>query len=89
MNKSVHFTVPGRAQGVFFRMATKLQADQQNVKGWVCNLADGRVEGVAMAEQASLNSFIEWLNCGPELARVSKVELNEIEIEDFDGFEIR
>ena len=89
MVKSVHFTVSGRVQGVFFRMATKAQADQKNIKGWVCNLADGRVEGVATADQDSLNSFTEWLNRGPELASVSKVDLNEIEIENFDKFEIR
>ena len=60
MIKSVHFTITGRVQGVFFRMATKLQADQQNVKGWVRNLHDGKVEGVAIAEQANLTSFTEW-----------------------------
>ena len=70
-------------------MAAKLQADQRQVKGWVCNLADGCVEGVATTKLTSLNSFIDWLNSGPELALVLKVEVNDIETEEYEGFEIR
>lgn len=88
-DKTVHFLVSGRVQGVFFRRATKQQADLHGLSGWVCNRRDGRVEGVVAGRRKRLDDFIAWLHRGPDLARVLKVEVEEIEGEDFDGFEIR
>jgi acylphosphatase len=81
--------VSGRVQGVFFRMATKQQADLHGLTGWVRNRRDGRVEGVVAGGQQRLDEFIAWLHRGPDLARVLKVELEEVEGEDFDGFVIK
>ena len=89
MRRTIHFTVHGRVQGVFFRASTKQQADHYGVAGWVRNLRDGKVEGVATAEETALGLFTEWLQRGPELAKVLKVETRELEIQELDGFEIR
>ena len=89
-DKIVHFLVSGRVQGVFFRMATKQQADLYGLSGWVCNRRDGRVEGVVAGASQRLDDFIAWLHRGPDLARVLKVELEEVEGEEnYSGFEIR
>ena len=89
-DKTVHFLVSGRVQGVFFRMATKQQADLYGLSGWVCNRRDGRVEGVVAGASRRLDDFIAWLHRGPDLARVLKVELEEVEGEEnYSGFEIR
>jgi acylphosphatase len=89
-DKTVHFLVSGRVQGVFFRMATKQQADLYGLSGWVCNRRDGRVEGVVAGASQRLDDFIAWLHRGPDLARVLKVELEEVEGEEnYSGFEIR
>lgn len=89
-DKTVHFLVSGRVQGVFFRMATKQQADLYGLTGWVCNRRDGRVEGMVSGGQQRLDDFIAWLHRGPDLARVLKVELEDVEGEEnFSGFEIR
>lgn len=42
----------GRVQGVGFRYATKQIAAGFEVTGWVKNLPDGRVELLAVAEEA-------------------------------------
>ncbi len=89
MNKTLHFLVSGRVQGVFFRMKTKQQADLFSLTGWVRNLADGRVEGIASGEENNLEDFRQWLQEGPELARVLKVEYEFAPIQDFDDFSIR
>jgi acylphosphatase len=89
MNKTIHFFVSGRVQGVFFRMRTKQQADQQGITGWVKNLMDGRVEGIASAEQMQLQRFSAWLHEGPEYARVDRVEIEELEYQDFPDFSVR
>ena len=89
IDKSIHFYVSGRVQGVFFRMKTKQQADLFGITGWVRNLADGRVEGVATGTAAVLEEFRHWLQQGPELARVLKVEWSETPPQQFSGFSIR
>lgn len=87
--KTLHFFISGRVQGVFFRMKTKQQADLRGITGWVRNLSDGRVEGVASAEEEVLAEFKRWLHHGPELARVLKVELEELAPQVFEGFTVR
>lgn len=87
--RTVQFTVSGRVQGVFFRASAKQQADLYGVRGWVRNRRDGKVEGVATAQPAILDLFLGWLQQGPELARVLKVETRELDLQEFDVFEIR
>lgn len=88
--RTVQFLVSGRVQGVFFRMATKRQADLHGLAGWVRNLPDGRVEGMASGEPGRVADFIAWLQRGPELARVLKVEVEEAEAgKELSGFQIR
>lgn len=89
MSRSFHFLVSGRVQGVFFRRYTRQQALSCQLTGWVRNLPDGRVEGIASGEQDALTSFQEWLQHGPELARVADVEIEELEFEEFNGFTIK
>ena len=76
-------------QGVFFRIATKSMADRFGVHGWVKNLPNGDVEGVASGDAMNLNVFLEWLKQGPEMARVLKLEVKELEWEELDRFEVR
>lgn len=88
--KTVHFLVSGRVQGVFFRRATKQQADMHGLGGWVRNLRDGRVEGMASGEPRRVDDFVNWLHRGPDMARVLKVEVEEADGEEgLSGFEVR
>jgi len=89
MTKTIHFVVSGRVQGVFFRFKTKQQANLYGIKGWVRNLPDGKVEGRATGEENSLEALSSWLQQGPEMARVLKVEIKESAFEEFEGFSIR
>jgi acylphosphatase len=89
MVRTFHFTVSGRVQGVFFRAATRRQAAMHGITGWVRNLPDGRVEGMACGSPEALAELRRWLQRGPEYARVLKVEWVEVEAAAFDGFGIR
>jgi acylphosphatase len=59
------------------------------VTGWVRNLPDGRVEVTASGEEAQIKHLQEWLQRGPEHARVLKLEVEELEFQTFENFSIR
>ena len=89
MSKTIHFYVTGRVQGVFFRMRARQQAQQLGIRGWVRNLADGRVEGTASGDPDELERFSAWLQQGPEYARVDEVEIEDVEFQEFPDFRVR
>jgi acylphosphatase len=87
---SAHVLVTGRVQGVFFRSETKHRADRHNVKGWVRNLPDGRVEAVFEGEKEAVEALIEFCKHGPSGARVAKVDLTwETYTGESDRFKIK
>ncbi|MFQ5696908.1 MAG: acylphosphatase [Myxococcota bacterium] len=82
--------VRGRVQGVFFRASTRARAQALGVSGWVRNRPDGDVEVLAQGEEARVRELIEWLQRGPELARVQSVEVEwRAPEETLAGFELR
>ncbi len=74
--------ITGRVQGVWFRASTKETADNLGIQGWVRNLPDGSVEVNAAGGNAAMEQFIHWCYQGPPGARVSKIDIKEIETED-------
>lgn len=47
------------------------------VRGWVRNLADGRVEAVLEGSPGAVESMIDWAMTGPPRAEVAAVEVIE------------
>ncbi len=85
-----HYIVEGRVQGVFFRASTRDLAQKTGLRGWVRNLADGRVEAVACGNEAQLDTFELWLKRGPDMAEVQQVKIQSwMQKADFTGFKIR
>lgn len=62
MEKQVHIFYSGVVQGVGFRFTAVSIADKLQVKGWVRNLADGRVEIVAQGKESALKDYISSIN---------------------------
>lgn len=83
------YLVSGRVQGVWYRQSTLELAQQLGLRGWVRNLADGRVEVVASGSEERLGQLERWLHRGPELARVEKVDVGPIQADIPTGFELR
>ncbi len=75
VNVKAHVFVSGIVQGVFFRLATKEQAEIYNVTGWIRNLLDGRVEAVFEGEENNVLKLVEYCHRGPPNAKVTNVEV--------------
>jgi acylphosphatase len=89
MKTRVHVIVSGRVQGVFFRAATKKEADVLGVKGWARNLPNGSVEAVFEGEEDVVNMLVDFVKHGPSRAKVSNVNLKwETYTGDFRSFNI-
>ena len=88
--KAVRFLIGGKVQGVWFRASARDQAVALNLRGFARNLADGRVEVLAIGDDDAIEQLAQWLHFGPPQARVDELERIETE-EDIhvDGFEIR
>ncbi|MEW5755074.1 MAG: acylphosphatase [Pseudomonadota bacterium] len=84
----MQYIVSGRVQGVYYRASTQGEARRLGLRGYVRNLADGRVEVVACGGDAALRSLEHWLWKGPDLAAVTAVEAHARPSECFDGFTI-
>lgn len=72
------FIVSGRVQGVFFRASTAREATRLGLQGHAVNLADGRVEVLAVGEVAALAELERWLQRGPPAARVDAVAVEMV-----------
>jgi acylphosphatase len=81
--------VTGLVQDVWFRASTAKRAVQAGVRGWVRNLADGRVEAVLEGSAGAVNEMIDFCSQGPESARVDQIEVVEESPENLEDFRIR
>ena len=84
-----HVSVYGRVQGVFFRAWTRDQAVELGVTGWVRNCPDGRVDMHIEGEEAAVAQLTDRLRRGPPAAQVEDLHLWDVELFDFEDFEVR
>ena len=68
------FLLSGLVQGVGFRFFTQRVAAQYQVRGYVRNLEDGRVEAWAQGPEISVEAFKHDITAGPQYSRVDEVE---------------
>lgn len=85
--QAARFHVSGRVQGVSYRAATRAQAQRLGLRGHARNLADGRVEVLAVGAPQALEELARWLRQGPPLARVAEVVREDLAVApDCEGF---
>jgi acylphosphatase len=75
------FFVNGMVQGVGFRYFAQRAAAKHQVKGFVRNMPDGRVETFAQGSETQVNGFRDDIATGPRFSKVDDIE--EI-VEDVD-----
>ena len=87
--KSVNITVFGKVQGVGFRYHTRKAAQRFGVRGFVRNQANGTVYVEAEGELVAVELFCEWCKKGPDWARVDRINICDVSMKGYVGFEIR
>lgn len=88
MKRAVRLHITGSVQGVFFRQFIKDNADKHNVRGFVRNLEDGRVEIFLEGNGDDVNSMISICKRGPQHSQIRRVEEKEERFQDFKEFKI-
>ena len=87
--QAMRVLVRGRVQGVGFRFFVLQEARRLGLRGSAHNLADGRVEVVAVGAAADLDQLAERLAVGPPAARVAAVERTGLDpVPHFETFEV-
>jgi acylphosphatase len=74
------FRVTGKVQGVFFRDSTRRTATELGLTGHARNEADGSVAVLACGAEDALDRLADWLQSGPKLASVERVEAERVAI---------
>jgi acylphosphatase len=75
---AIRCRVYGKVQGVFFRASTATEANGLGLTGHARNLADGSVEVLACGDEQGVARLREWLETGPQMARVERVECETV-----------
>ena len=88
MKKSVRLYINGTVQGVFFRMFVKENAEKYNIKGFVRNLEDGRIEVFLEGNVDDVNKMIELCKKGPRHSQIKNVQIKPERFQDFKVFKI-
>lgn len=80
----------GRVQGVGFRYFAEARAARYNIKGYVKNTYDNKVEIVCQGEPDNLDKFILEVKNGPSFSHIKQVDMEEvIDAPVYDVFEIK
>jgi len=73
--RRLHLIISGRVQGVGFRYFTYLTGTNLHLHGWVRNRTNGDVEVLAEGHQDNLDTFIQEIKKGPQLAQVIDLDM--------------
>jgi acylphosphatase len=84
---ATRFFVSGQVQGVFYRSSARAEAERLGLAGWVQNLADGRVEVLAVGSASEVAELAMWLEHGPPGARVDAIDSELADADDYEALQ--
>jgi len=85
-----HILISGIVQGVAFRYYAQHRAQDLNLRGWVRNCWDGKVEILVEGEKEKIEELVKWCHQGPPLAVVEEVTVEWQEYKgEYEKFNIR
>ena len=88
MKKSLRIYITGTVQGIFFRNFAKENAERHNVKGFVRNLEDGRIEIFLEGNNEDVDKMVELCKKGPKHSQIKGIDMRPEKFQDFKTFKI-
>ncbi|MDP2628477.1 MAG: acylphosphatase [Nanoarchaeota archaeon] len=88
MKKTVRLYITGVVQGIFFRMFVKENAEKYNVKGFVRNLDNGKIEAFLEGDTNDVEKMIELCKKGPKHSQIKNVEIKNERFQGLKTFKI-
>lgn len=88
MKKAVRLYIRGSVQGIFFRQFVQENAEKNDVKGFVRNLEDGRVEVFIEGDLENVEKVIGLCKKGPKHSQIRNVEEKEEKFQGLKEFKI-
>jgi len=76
--ETLRILLSGRVQGVGFRYFTEDRAFEHNIKGYVRNTRDNKVEVVCQGLKKDLDKFISEIKRGPAFSHVTGFNIQKI-----------
>ena len=89
MLQTISITVSGLVQGVYYRQSTKEKALELGISGIVKNLPNGNVQILATGSNDQLDQLVQWCKVGPARAKVTSVNVDTVNKQEFLGFVIQ
>ena len=75
--KRYHVLISGSVQGIFFRQFIAEKAYSLDIKGFVRNLPNGKVEAVFEGKEEALKEILKECKKGPPNANLSNIKIEE------------
>lgn len=88
MKKSVRLYITGNMQSMFFKQFIKENAEANNIKGFLRNLEDGRVEIFLEGDHVDVANMVSICSQGPKFTTVRNVEQKEERFQGFKEFKV-
>ena len=88
MKTAVRLYIQGTVQGLFFRQFIQDNAERNDLRGFVRNLEDGRVEVFLEGNNENVEKMIELCKKGPKHSKIDKIDIKEERFQDFKEFKI-
>lgn len=88
--KRIRIIISGKVVSVFFRYFIYENANKLNIKGWVRNTQDEKVEALLEGDLQSIQELIKLCKNGPKNAIVDDIDIRyEKFTGEFQDFEIK
>ncbi|MEK6899323.1 MAG: acylphosphatase [Nanoarchaeota archaeon] len=88
MKKSVRLLISGSLQPMFYNEYIKKNADILNLRGYLRNLEDGRVEVFLEGDMKAIEEMLEVCKQGPYNTQIRNIERKEERYQDFKDFRV-
>lgn len=88
MKKSVRLYISGTVQGIFYVNFVKQNAEKLDVRGFLRNLEDGRIEIFLEGQIENVKKMIDLCSIGPKYSKIRDVEIKEEKHQELKSFKV-